>query len=197
VQGTPFELHITIHDLPAGREDAFIDCCAALAGKPMMIELSRGDYIHQPMLNKVVYATSLAGALADARFLSTLLEAEAFPVKRVKIEVPATASGQDFEFAPDFRPYFEWHGKVKYERADTLLALCTAHQVHLSLNALKKDQDTRFVTLREFGSATLFDQRIRKLISALDAGNWPVIKQQAEYCVYDDHVILDKGWLHL
>jgi hypothetical protein len=193
----PFELHITINDLPANRTNQFVNSCAEQEAKPMLIELSRGQHLHQPMMNKVVYAHSLEHALQHARNLCETLQQQAFGIKRIKIEVPASEAHHDFDLAPGFQPYFEWHGKVTYERANNLLDLCTIHQVHLSLNALKKEQLTRFVTLREFGNIATFEHRVQQLILALEAGLWPVVKQQAEYCVYDNNVLLDNGWLVL
>lgn len=191
----PFELHITVRDLLAIDVDHFVNCCTEQEAKPMMIELARGEYIHQPMMNKVIYATSLQQAIFSANILSQALEQLHFQVKRLKIEVPADKYLHGFEMSKDFNPYFEWHGKVERKNLDILLELCSAHQVHLSLNALKKEHATRFVTLREFGSNELFQGRVRKVSAALTAGGWPVIKQQAEYCVYDNNLFLDNGWL--
>ena len=47
----PFEIHITIGDLPVSREQAFIVACRAQAAKPLIIELSQGEHMHQPMLS--------------------------------------------------------------------------------------------------------------------------------------------------
>lgn len=191
----PFELHITVRDLLVADVDHFVNCCTKQEAKPMIIELARGEYIHQPMMNKVIYATSLQEALSTANIMSQVLQKSHFPVKRLKIEVPADKYLYGFATLKDFRPYFEWHGKVAYSNADALLELCAAHHVHLSLNALKKEQSSRFVTLREFGDSELFQGRVNKVSAALTTGGWPVIKQQAEYCVYDNNVFLDNGWL--
>lgn len=191
----PFELHLTVNDLLTADIKHFVNCCTEQEAKPMMIELSRGTYIHQPMMNKIVIASSLQDALMEATMLSGILQTSGFPVKRLKIEVPA----DKFEAVPDmsanFTPYFEWHGKVMYDNVSELLACCATHQVHLSLNALKQEQTTRFVTLREFGDINIFQQRVNRLTDALTEGGWAVMKQQAEFCLYDTNLVLDGGWL--
>ncbi|KAA2239425.1 hypothetical protein F0L74_24800 [Chitinophaga agrisoli] len=192
---TAFELHLTIHDLPAHATAAFASRCAQLDAKPMLIELARGQYIHQPMLNKVIYASSLQVAVATAETLSRSLQANNFHLKRLKIEIPAFDADGWTDIQPGFTPYFEWHGKVSFTNTAALLALCTAHQVHLSLNALKKEAGTRFVTLREFASRQVFEARLQLLATKLEQGGWPILKQQAEYCIYDNNIILDNGWL--
>ncbi|ACU63322.1 hypothetical protein [Chitinophaga pinensis] len=191
----PFELHLTIHGLLTADIEHFVSCCTAQEAKPMMIELSRGTYIHQPMMNKVVITSSLQEALMDATMLSGILQTSGFPVKRLKIEVPADQFDAVPDMSANFTPYFEWHGKVMYDNVHALLECCATYQVHLSRNALKQEQTTRFVTLREFGDINIFQQRINKLSAALNDGGWTVIKQQSEYCIYDNNIILDGGWL--
>jgi len=195
VNRIPFELHLTVNDLLTTDIERFVDCCLAQEAKPMMIELSRGTYIHQPMMNRIVAASSLQEALMVATMLSGILQTSGFPVKRLKIEVPADQFDAVPDISANFTPYFEWHGKVLYDNVNALLACCATHQVHLSRNALKQEQTTRFVTLREFGDIHVFQQRINKLTGALTEGGWTVIKQQSEYCVYDNNLFLDGGWL--
>ncbi len=192
---TPFELHLTIQDLPVGKIDAFIQCCMQLDAKPLLIELARGAYIHQPMLNKVIHAPSLQAAIDAADALSQSLRAKNFRLKRLKIEIPASHADGWTDVQDGFTPYFEWHGKLAYTNTKALLDLCIAHQAHLSLNALKKENDTRFVTLREPGGRGVFEARVQQLTAQLAQGGWPIIKQQAEYCIYDNNILLDNGWL--
>jgi hypothetical protein len=195
IRKIPFELHITIDNLLHAELDGFLRFCNRHEAKPLLIELSRGDFIHQPMFNKVVFFETLEDALKEATAISLALNAGKFNVKRLKIEVPSDYSALQNEFKSNYQPYFEWHGKVDCHQSDVLLELCLQHQVHLSVNALKKEANTRFVTLREFGNKTVFEQRIKNVIDALRAGGWPVIKQQSEFCVYDNNVFLDNGWL--
>ncbi len=76
-----------------------------------------------------------------------------------------------------------------------LLTICQDNEVHLSKNTLKNEENTRFITLREFGNKDAFEQRITNLLENLQKENFIIQKQQAEYCVYDDNIMLDKGWL--
>lgn len=193
----PFELHITADSLSATALDVFIDCCRQQEAKPMIIELARGVYNQQPMLNKVVYRQTLDEARTAATQLSEVLLANNIKPKRLKIEIPANYAPCKTADDPAFTPYFEWHGKVVFDRPDALLALCHEHGVHLSRNALKKEADTRFVTLREFGSKTDFERRVNNLVHVLQSGGWHAGKQQAEYCVYDNNISLDNGWLSM
>ncbi|SFO50651.1 hypothetical protein SAMN05428949_5475 [Chitinophaga sp. YR627] len=191
----PFELHLTVNDLLTSDVEHFVNCCVEQEAKPMIIELYRGTYIHQPMMNKIVTTSSLQDALMDATMLSGILQTSGFPVKRLKVEVPANRFDAVPDISANFTPYFEWHGKVRYDNVNDLLACCATHQVHLSLNALKQAQHTRFITLREFGDINIFRQRVSQLTGALTKGGWDVIKQQSEYCVYDNNIFLDGGWL--
>ena len=93
-----------------------------------------------------------------------------------------------------FDKYYEWHGKVEYLQPEKLEALCKVHKAHLSLNSLKGESNTRFITLREFGNRQTFVNNVLKLTQIL-SGEWTIFKQQSEYCIYDDNILLDKGWL--
>ncbi|NUN99434.1 MAG: hypothetical protein HUU01_02325, partial [Saprospiraceae bacterium] len=100
-------------------------------------------------------------------------------------------------YSPDFDKYFEWHCKINYIQIEELLGVCEKHKVHLSLNSLKNETNVRFITLREFGAKWTFGQRIAVVLSDLQKGGWTVLKQQSEYCIYDNNNFLDNGWLPL
>ncbi len=192
----PFEIHITVGSLLTSEQENFVQVCRQYDAKPLLIELAKGDFMQQPMLTKVLYTTTLGIALQNASNYSTLLEQAGFIANRVKIEIPADcakAYKDDTQYS--FTKYFEWHGKIDYINTGSLLALCSEHKVHLSVNALKNDPGTRFITLREFGNYAVFMGRIASLANALQAGGWNLTKQQAEYCIYDTNQLLDNGWL--
>ena len=94
-----------------------------------------------------------------------------------------------------FDNYFEWHCKINYTQIDELLELCQKHKVHLSLNSLRNESNIRFITLREFGTKQEFNLRILALSNDLRSGDWTILKQQSEYCIYDNNTFLDNGWL--
>lgn len=192
----PYELHLTLVQLALSEEQRFIDFCAGHGGKPLLIELARGKTVSQPMFSEVIPFVSLTEAIAYAKLRVHQLQEAGFAVCRIKLEVPASCASQVvFPGDTASQPYYEWHGRIAYENADALLQLCTALQVHLSRNALRRETTTRFITLREYGAATLFEQRLTLLKGGLVKGGWTLFKEHAEYCVYDDHLALDEGWL--
>jgi len=161
----------------------------------MIIELSRGDFIKQPMFNQVTSQRNLDGAKAVAKVISEELDSNGFIVNRVKIEVP-DFHATSFQSNPTRTTnYFEWHGKINYHQVSELNALCNEFSVHLSRNSLKNEADFRFITLREFGAQKTFQSRVAHLTGELINGGWKITKQQAEYCVFDSKVSLDNGWL--
>lgn len=191
----PFELHITVDNLALDRQANFVDFCASKQSKSLMIELSKGNFINQPMLSKIVYANNLNHVLFIATEISNSMKSQNFLVKRLKIEIPARDSDLFKYHSSHFDKYFEWHCKIDYTQVDKLLELCEAHKVHLSLNSMKNEPNVRFITLREFGEKPKFEQRIQWLLTDLQSGNWVILKQQFEYCIYDDNKFLDNGWL--
>jgi hypothetical protein len=147
------------------------------------------------MLSKVIKAIALDEALFVANDLSATLQQQGFAVKRLKVEVPAKHWEIFKNSSSVFSRYFEWHGKISFNQPDQLLHLCEEHKVHLSRNALKNDHKTRFVTLREYGDHQHFQKRIDALKTALLHHGRHLVKQEAEYCLYDNNTYLDHGWL--
>jgi hypothetical protein len=191
----PFEIHLTTSTLTPAELASFVDACAHLQAKPLVIELARGASPTQPMLGKVVHQPDLAAALAVAAADSAYLRQQGLHTTRTKIETDARYPQLATPAAgPSFTPYFEWHGKVPFQHHAELLALCERHQAHLSANALQSAAATRFVTLREFGPAAEFNRRVAALAADLQS-RWPLLKQEAECCLYDSNQALDAGWL--
>lgn len=188
-------MHLTTGKLSLTEQDAFINFCEQQEVKPLLIELDRGKHIQQPMLSEVAYLPNLEEALKLANHYSSEMQHNGFEVVRIKIEVPATKADLFPKPSAQFNGYFEWHGKVDYEQVDDLTMLCAQHQAHLSLNALKNQTTSRYVTLREYGDFEKFTQRREALITAFQEGNWNLRKEHSEYCVYDNNVLLDDGWL--
>ncbi|HEY9048721.1 MAG TPA: hypothetical protein VIN08_22605 [Ohtaekwangia sp.] len=196
VKRIPFEIHLTVE--ASADEDVvrFMEVCLLNNGKPLLIELSRGDYAHQPMFSSVIHAASLEQALISSRAYIQSFTKNSFPVKRLKIEVPSVhAADAVYMVRESFKPYYEWHGKVNYERVPELIALCEKHRVHLSLNALRGESTRRFVTLRDFDTEQIFNTRVANLKKELNEQNWYILKEQSEFCIYDDNIVLDNGWL--
>lgn len=190
----PFEIHLTVQELSVEQAQCFTQFCEGHEAKVMLIELARGNYRHQAMLSKVTNQENLEDALKIANTLSSKLSAIPLEVKRLKIEIPFYHAEQ-FRQPIDDNHYFEWHGKVFYHHPDQLRALCESYQAHLSYNALKGANTTRFITLRVYDTQESFEHQVAKLKVALTTAGWPIVKEQGEYCIYDDNVFLDKGWL--
>lgn len=191
----PFEIHITTSNLTKSREKDFINFCHNVNAKPLMIELSKGKFIKQPMFSKVVHSNNIDNILSISTQLSKSLALQNFNIERLKIEIPAESYNLFEDYKSTFLNYFEWHGKINYIQTDDLNKLCKTHQVHLSLNSLKNENDKRFITLREFGTKLEFDNRVEGLKKDLINGNWTIFKQEAEYCIYDNNNFLDAEWL--
>lgn len=191
----PFEIHLTTDNLTIERRSDFLDFCAAQKVKPLMIELAKGKYIHQPMISKVLFAHDVEAVLTASEALAMAFVRQQFKVERLKIEVPAENFGLFQGYNPTFQKYFEWHGKIDYTQREHLIELCRKHHVHLSMNALSNQPDKRYITLREYGSKEEFDQRIGQLTEAIQTGKWILFKQESEYCIYDNNNYLDTDWL--
>jgi len=189
----PFEIHITTAS--STPENRFVEYCNSIDAKPILIKLAKGNHIQQPMLSKHIYAADLKEILAKANDLTTSMQKNNLEVKRLKIEVQAKHAHLFQVVSPNFKKYYEWHGKIKLVQEKDLLEICTDHQVHLSLNSLRNESDIRFVTLREFGTELKFKNRVTELSTVLNENCWPIIKEQFEFCIYDNNIILDSGWL--
>ena len=203
----PYEIHLTIATLSTEKTPFFVDLCQEQTGKAILIELAQGENLQQPMFTKVIFEENLKNVLQKSNQYANIFVENDFAIKRLKIEIPAQYSYLDTEHkleessinSVDFKHYFEWHAKlstlINNEKMKDLLNICQENMVHLSKNTLKNEQNTRFITLREFGDKTVFEQRITQLLENLQKNNFSIQKQQAEYCIYDDNTMLDNGWL--
>lgn len=207
----PYEIHLTIADLTIEKTPVFVDLCQKQTGKAILIELAQGENLQQPMFTKVIFEENLQNVLQKSNQFANIFIENAFAIKRLKIEIPAQYSyiysennleentKKNSTILPYFLNYFEWHAKlstlINEEKMKDLLDICQENKVHLSKNTLKNEQNTRFITLREFGNKAVFEQRITELLENLQKNNFSIQKQQAEYCIYDDNTMLDSGWL--
>jgi len=194
-ENIPFEIHITTNDLSTERQKEFTNFCNSIKAKPILIELLKGEFIKQPMLSKIIESNSIVNVLSISNEIAKKMGNQNFIAKRLKIEVPSEMSELFKDYNLDFKKYFEWHCKINYKQKDKLLNLCKKHKTHLSLNSLRNEPDIRFITLREFGYKSKFEERITNLINDLKLGKWTLLKQQSEYCIYDNNIFLDDGWL--
>jgi hypothetical protein len=189
----PHQLHLTFF-VNAGQIEAFIDACAELGGKATVIELPRGRVTTQPMFTKVVHAPDVKAARAEAHeYIKTLTGRFAFSARREKIEIPMECAPETFDPAD---AYFEWHGKVLHPDVKSLIPLCERYNAHLSRNAVKGEETSRFVTLRDH-SRSNFNAHIDALINSLTENGCKFLKSKKEFCVFDSCTSLDAGWLRI
>ncbi|MBX7170563.1 MAG: hypothetical protein K1X72_06365 [Pyrinomonadaceae bacterium] len=187
---TPFELHLTTHKISGKKNDDFTALCSEIGGKSLLIELAQGEFMQQPMFTTTIFEKDLEAVLRMARSLAQRFRDSEFPIQRIKVETEEIYS-DNFEKLPE--NYFEWHGKINIKNFPNLFEICQKHKVHLSKNSLKDEPNLRFITLRESCSKEVYQKRLAKLLDDLDLEK--IIKQESEFCVYDNNLILDKGWL--
>lgn len=199
-----FEVHLTTVPLDAEGLLAYRRACLELKVKAIVIELAPGLPV-QPMT-----CLRVAGTVQDAhdaaQRVGDQLSARGFPTRRLKIEaapwnpgVPRTDADATAE--PAGR-YFEFHARVLLEGAPDLAPLaelCARHGAHLSRNPLKvrdDGQQERFVTLRCRGvGLTTTKSSAAALLQGLEISGWSVASSVLEYCIYDDYLELDAGWV--
>lgn len=187
----PYQLHITCH-IEAGQVDDFARACAELGGKATIIELSRGNLQFQPMFTKVVHVADAEAARDQAgQCMGALTSRFGFACIREKIETPIEYAPEAFDMVAI---YVEWHGKVPLRDVEFLTNLSKRHGAHLSRNAVRGEENARFVTIRDCSKSRL-DERVERLSQALTASGYELLKSKKEYCVYDSHKYFDTGWL--
>ena len=110
----PFEIHITINNLELSRRIDFINFCNTIDAKPIIIELSKGEFINKPMISKILYSNNIDEILLTSNEFSKALAAKGFNVNRIKIETPAKYSFLFENYITSFKKYFEYHCKIDF-----------------------------------------------------------------------------------
>lgn len=190
-----FELHLTTRSLDEIDIISFSSVCQTLSTKPLLIELARGEHCQQPMATAHFQGESNK-VLAFASDLANRFEVLGFPIQRMKVEVPLLALPINTVLSSNGVCYFEWHGKLKLHHKSDLLKLCEQYRSHLSRNAIRGENDLRFVSIRQaVGEKQVFIDFVNRFVNDLMANGWPIIDQQFEHCIYDNNNWLDEGWL--
>lgn len=214
-----FEIHLTVDNLDNTKILEFETICQNMGGKAVLIELSKGKHQRQPMFSLVKKANHLNDILTIMDNLKQEFHQKGFTVIRKKVEIPAHYHSLFYQIHPTNNKYgyFEWHGKIKFYNNYTLQKIQEVAQnlnAHVSNNALKNQENYRFVTLRFKGDYVEFMDKVNHLITALNKIEDYIFftddnqesykkvklfveKSQAEYCVYDNKLELDEGWSHL
>lgn len=181
-----FQFHITTDLIE--QKQPFLQLCAEKNVKPVLIELEKGDYIKQPMFTQLVETENFSQALGQVQHTIKAFERAGFVIRRVKVEINPDEN-QDYLAEQN---YYEWHCKVKPNQMLQLKTLCEQHHAHLSLNTLYSGE--RFITIRHTQKTTFY-QWVQQMQTVLKQIGQPVIKEKFEYCIYDNFIELDKGWV--
>lgn len=191
-----FEFHVTVEDLKLEEKQAFIRTCEEQKVKPVMIVLDQGEYVHQPMFTGIVHSDRYEEVKQGMDALASIFGKQGFNVVRTKIEIPAQEEQYFHEpMVAGSKPYFEWHGKVEIGDIADLKKQCEPYGGHISRNSLNANGKVRFITVREYGSAARFYERIAGIEEVLRLNGIKLLKQQHELCVHDSREELDKGWV--
>ncbi|MBY0204212.1 hypothetical protein [Paenibacillus cucumis (ex Kampfer et al. 2016)] len=191
-----FEFHVTLSDLSPQEKQTFIRICEEENVKPVLIELDQGEHIHQPMITGIVHSEDFQDVQRIIEEISITFRNNGFTVVRTKVEIPAKEE-RFFKqpMVPQYRPYFEWHGKVQVEDVNRLKHICAGTGGHISRNSLHKNGSIRFVTVREYEHADHFYRSVEEIHNILQSNQIELIKQQYELCIYDSREELDRGWI--
>lgn len=199
-----YELHLTTDRLNNEQLPDFEKLCHKLGGKAVLIELPIGVHTQQPMLTLTLKSDSWQYVREFMAQLANQCREHGFPIVRQKAEIPANeAATFQAAYPHEKQGYFEWHGKVEFKNSNVLLQsihhLAKKHGAHLSHNALKNQQNTRFLTLRHTGQYDDFMQKIRALLTDWQQDYYlpksaPFVKHHYEYCVFDNKLTWDDGW---
>lgn len=189
-----FEIHITTNFFNDYEEERFLSFCKRQDYKPILIELSKGYTMKQPMISKIIKTNNMV------ELYSTLLEIQgkfkeySFDVDRVKVEIPASNWEIFSEFEGD--KYFEWHGKVNYKNIEPLLkGVIEDFDVEIATNAYTSTPDSCLITLRK-NDEKIFNGELQYIKDYLYICDIEIIKEESEYCIYDSNIKLDDGWLN-
>jgi hypothetical protein len=200
-----FETHITVRLDNSIGLDRLQQWCSDRDLKFLHILLDRGETVSQPMLTRRG-RRNFADELKIANHLAEDLNAEDFPVIRIKIEAAPWNQGvptSDAEaLANHANRYFEHHVRLSIEPTtdlQPLRELAQTHSAHLSRNALQlgcNGCQERFITQRCMGvGRSEAEKRLQILVDSIESLGYTPIDIEAEFVVYDSNFALDNGWI--
>ena len=198
-----FELHLTTRCRSVAALRRFESVCEELDAKALVIQLSTGQYAHQPMLSmRLSEKQNRRISLAES-----VLKAAGFPILRTKLE--ASIFNQNIPQTEEDKArlslwldteqlYFEHHLKIEIspENHTKWRSRLRAVGAHLSYNALKTEAGTtRFVTQRvKEGGLKEAHRHFNRLISQLKTWGFEPESPFQEFVVFDSRLELDSGW---
>lgn len=182
-----FQIHVTTAPLAAEQKNDYAALCQKHQLKPLLILLAEGVSINQPMFTYLVEADDLAGAQESLKPILTDFAIKGYPALRIKAEIDPNEE----IVTQNSGLYYEWHCKIAAENLPIAQQLCQLHGGHLSQNALRNGE--RFITIREKERAVFYRQ-VTQMSNAVKQSPLKILKEKFEYCIYDNHQLLDKGW---
>lgn len=190
------ELHITCNTLTNDKIESFEKFCYSIKAKPIIILLSKGENKQQPMISKIITCENKGDLKNEIDLIENKFIANGYQITRVKMEVaPWDIKKAENIIDDNSENYFEWHGKFRLENENKAALIISNCGGHISKNVLKRDPNSKFITIREYGTEKVIKQKITKLKRELSKINIDIIKEELEYCIFDSNVSLDKGWI--
>lgn len=190
------ELHITINKLTNNEIESFEKFCHTINAKPILILLSTGANAQQPMISKIITCSNKHELKKEMESIKEQFKSNSYEVTRIKLEVaPWDAKEAKILFEGDTNNYYEWHGKIRIDNEKYAATLITNLGGHISRNVLKRDPNSKFITIRDYGTEEDINCKIDLLKNGLNQNNVEIIKEELEYCIFDSNVSLDNGWI--
>lgn len=200
-----FEIHITVEPSSQARLRALIDTTLRLDKKYSWMIRPRltqaislfGDHPLQPMFACFFNSTEDV-AMTELMNLRTLMIERGIVPVRTKLEASASSLGVPIRCEGDH--YFEFHFDVPLDDSNPagdwndLVDILTPFGCQVSFN-LNKPEIMPIATIRHYGTLTEISDQFKQIKSVLEKHDYECIKQQREYSVYDDNVMLDAGWM--
>lgn len=198
-----FEIHITINCDNNDELNLFLECCKKNNIKPIIIELSNGDYVRQVMTSSFIVGNykdeiiEKTKQVVNKLFENTKLYSK---IMRVKIESLARNPGVPLDNNAETDKYFEFHYKISisnpedYEYVKTMIK---KYDGRLSRNAFKNMETNKhyFITKRVHNSGQNYAlDQYNELNDVLTINGYQPIKSEAEFVVFDSNYNLDSGW---
>ena len=187
-----YETHITVEPHDVSRWQTL---SGKLKIKPLLIELSSGDY----PLHMMCSAPFRGPKLALSTHLAALEEEicrSGFSVLRVKPEI-ALGSGRHVR---GLVAYYECHMKllISGNQLAELFLFSREHRLPLSRNLLYREHNGLqkwYLTARLYnGSAIVAKKKFDRALADVKA-TFPVQKMDTECALYDTNPALDRGWI--
>lgn len=209
----PYETHITVKR--PERIEKFIGACQSASIdfqnkiKPIVLDLQNGggDSVMKDVMSSSKHIGDNKSAYEDAKRMERYLRVKGFEVLRVKIETvpwhPAAPTKNDIDPQMPKDCYFEAHIGVMMdgskEENKKLEITLKDHDVHLSKNFFKKNEDGSFtlmITYRSYDDVYEdFMEELENIKTILNKNDFEYEKVITEFSIYDTKISHDFLWL--